>query len=80
MLKGLLRRAHEVAHKHLPERVRDGGRRLADAVLERAPRVVQETVAPLLRAPDAPDTATPASCEDPTSAAEARDFRDTQQR
>ncbi len=87
MLKGLLRRAHEAAQRHLPERVRDGGRRLADAVLEHAPRVVQEAVAPLLRAPDAPDEpnepnepATRASVDDPASAEEALDFRDTQRR
>lgn len=80
MLKGLLRRAHEAAHKHLPERVRDSGRRLADAVLEHAPRVVQDAVAPLLRAPDAPEPATPASVDDPASADEALDFRDTQRR
>ena len=54
MLKGLLRRAQEAANKHLPESVRDGGRRLADAVLEHAPKSVQDAVAPLLR----PDGAT----------------------
>lgn len=80
MLKGLLRRAHAAAHKHLPESVRDTGRRLADAVLERAPRVIQESVAPLLRAPDghSPKTSTP----DAAAADEdgALDFRDTQKR
>src|SRR5690606_31988525 len=84
-LKGLLRRAQEAAHKHLPETVRDTGRRLADAVLERAPRIVQETVAPLLRGPDEPtaapdDSSTDASANrsDPSEA--ALDFRDTQKR
>ena len=86
MLKGLLRRAQEAAHKHLPETVLDTGRRLADAVLERAPRIVQETVAPLLRGPDGPE-ANADSAEERTApaasdaeAAEALDFRDTQKR
>lgn len=83
MLKGLLRRAQEAAHKHLPENVLDTGRRLADAVLERAPRIVQETVAPLLRGPDEP-AAAPASAgspaDEPGEPAEALDFRDTQKR
>lgn len=84
MLKGLLRRAHAAAQKHLPEGVRDTGRRLADAVLERAPRVVQDTVAPLLRAPGepvaaaAPDEAGATATADPGD--EALDFRDTQKR
>jgi hypothetical protein len=56
MLKGLLRRAQEAANKHLPEGVRDSGRRLADAVLEHAPRIVQDTVGPLLRPPGAEPT------------------------
>ena len=82
MLKGLLRRAQEAAQKHLPENVRDTGRRLADAVLERAPRIVQETVAPLLRGPDEVMGApTPTSIPGaPTEPAEALDFRDTQKR
>lgn len=83
MLKGLLRRAQEAAHKHLPENVLDTGRRLADAVLERAPRIVQETVAPLLRGPDEPEAA-PGGSEvrpaEPGDPAEALDFRDTQKR
>jgi hypothetical protein len=93
MLKGLLRRAQEAAHKHLPETVLDTGRRLADAVLERAPRIVQETVAPLLRGADDP-VAAPAGPADATdrdgstgpgepgepAQAEALDFRDTQKR
>ena len=53
MLKGLLRRAQEAANKHLPDSVRDSGRRLADAVLEHAPRIVQDTVGPLLRPTEA---------------------------
>lgn len=84
MLKGLLRRAQEAAHKHLPETVRDTGRRLADAVLERAPRIVQETVAPLLRGADepAPAPAAAAVADDPAEATDdpALDFRDTQKR
>jgi hypothetical protein len=83
MLKGLLRRAQEAAHKHLPENVLDTGRRLADAVLERAPRIVQETVAPLLRGPDEPaaaPTAASGSPEETGEPAEALDFRDTQKR
>lgn len=83
MLKGLLRRAQEAAHKHLPENVLDTGRRLADAVLERAPRIVQETVAPLLRGPDEPaaaPTAVSGSPEETGEPAEALDFRDTQKR
>lgn len=87
MLKGLLRRAQEAAQKHLPETVRDTGRRLADAVLERAPRIVQETVAPLLRGPDEPtaaaaaaSTAATASSEASADAEQALDFRDTQKR
>jgi hypothetical protein len=83
MLKGLLRRAQEAAHKHLPETVLDTGRRLADAVLERAPRIVQETVAPLLRGPDEAEV-TQGGEDRPTppasDAAEALDFRDTQKR
>lgn len=89
MLKGLLRRAQEAAHKHLPENVLDTGRRLADAVLERAPRIVQETVAPLLRGPDesaaAPGESPPSTAAGdpeghPGEPAEALDFRDTQKR
>ena len=87
MLKGLLRRAQEAAHKHLPETVLDTGRRLADAVLERAPRIVQETVAPLLRGPDGPEANSDSAEERPApatsdagEAAEALDFRDTQKR
>ncbi len=90
MLKGLLRRAQEAAQKHLPETVRDTGRRLADAVLERAPRIVQETVAPLLRGPDEPTAAAAASTaagapttgsgEASADAEQALDFRDTQKR
>ncbi len=86
MLKGLLRRAQEAAHKHLPERVLDGGRRLADAVLEHAPRSVQDVVAPLLRTPDASDSSAPAAAAtDQASGAsesvdDALDFRDTQKR
>ncbi len=72
MLKGLLRRAQEAANKHLPERVRG----LADAVLEHAPRVVQDAVGPLLRAPEA--EVREATVNEP--AAEALDFRDTQKR
>ena len=87
MLKGLLRRAQEAANKHLPERVRDGGRRLADAVLEHAPRVVQDAVAPLLRTPDAGEPASPpvvAGTDEPAGRPEPvegeLDFRDTQKR
>jgi glutaredoxin len=79
MLKGLLRRAQDAAHKHLPESVRDTGRRLADAVLERAPRAVQDAVAPLLRPDDPPPSPPPAAAED-AAAAEPLDFRDTQKR
>ena len=87
MFKGLLRRAQEAAHKHLPETVLDTGRRLADAVLERAPRIVQDTMAPLLRGPDEPTaapTAAPATAgstvDEDESAEQALDFRDTQKR
>jgi len=87
MLKGMLRRAQEAAHKHLPENVLDTGRRLADAVLERAPRIVQETVAPLLRGLDESAAAPapggedrPAAEAEPGEPAEALDFRDTQKR
>ena len=89
MLKGLLRRAQEAANKHLPESVRDGGRRLADAVLEHAPRIVQDTVGPLLRAPEAdptdpastrPAVATAPVVDDLPTAEDPLDFRDTQKR
>ena len=88
MLKGLLRRAQEAAHKHLPETVRETGRRLADAVLERAPRIVQETVAPLLRGTDEPTDASAAASSASSAASgdasadaeQALDFRDTQKR
>jgi len=82
MLKGLLRRAQEAAHKHLPETVRDTGRRLADAVLERAPRIVQDTVAPLLRGVDEPAPPASAAAGAPAGPDEpaALDFRDTQKR
>lgn len=87
MFKDLLRRAQDAAQRHLPESVRDTGRRLVDAVLERAPQSVQERVGPLLRGDpahedDAPDAAEPDAAE-PTAAAdgdEALDFRDTQKR
>lgn len=82
MLKDLFRRAQDAAQRHLPESVRDTGRRLVDAVLERAPQSVQERVGPLLRAdpgPDAPPepagSAAVASGED-----DELDFRDTQKR
>jgi len=94
MLKGLLRRAQEAANKHLPESVRDSGRRLADAVLEHAPRIVQDTVGPLLRAPEADpvDLGANAGAVAPTTVPAAAaavvddtpedslDFRDTQKR
>ena len=91
MLKGLLRRAQEAANKHLPESVRDGGRRLADAILEHAPRIVQDTVGPLLRAPRAdptdpgvastgPAVATAPIVDDLPAAEDPLDFRDTQKR
>jgi hypothetical protein len=78
MIKGLLRRAQEAANKHLPESVLDGGRRLADAVLEHAPRVVQDAVGPLLRAPEPTSAAAPD--EPPAEPTEELDFRDTQKR
>jgi glutaredoxin len=83
MLKDLLRRAQDAAQRHLPESVRDTGRRLVDAVLERAPQSVQERVAPLLRgdpahepeaSADEPDDGSSAPVDDPL------DFRDTQKR
>jgi glutaredoxin len=85
MLKGLLRRAQEAANKHLPDSVRDGGRRLADAVLEHAPRIVQDVVAPLLRPEAEPGPAPAAETRRPADAgegeaAEELDFRDTQKR
>ena len=88
MLKGLLRRAQEAAHKHLPDSVLDGGRRLADSVLEHAPKIVQDTVGPLLRAPAdemAPADAAPIVAPEPTSEPapepdDSLDFRDTQKR
>lgn len=77
MLKDLLRRAQDAAQRHLPESVRDTGRRLVDAVLERAPQSVQERVAPLLRGDPAEDAAPDA----PAAEADAAlDFRDTQKR
>lgn len=86
MLKGLLRRAQEAAHKHLPERVLDGGRRLADAVLEHAPRAVQDAVAPLRRTTDTSEASAHANRDEPAAAEpdgspdDALDFRDTQKR
>lgn len=87
MLNGLLRRAQEAANKHLPDRVLDGGRRLADAVLEHAPRAVHDVVAPLLRSPDTrddPGAPSAAGTDDPGgrfgAGEEALDFRDTQKR
>lgn len=83
MLKGLLRRAQEAANKHLPDRVLDGGRRLADAVLEHAPRAVQDVVAPLLRSSDTA-VQSAASTDDPGGRSglgeDELDFRDTQKR
>ncbi|MBL9104357.1 MAG: glutaredoxin [Myxococcales bacterium] len=83
MLKDLLRRAQDAAQRHLPESVRDTGRRLVDAVLERAPQSVQERVAPLLRGDPAHEPE--ASADDPVDGASAPaddplDFRDTQKR
>jgi glutaredoxin len=89
MLKGLLRRAQEAANKHLPEGVRDSGRRLADAVLEHAPRIVQDTVGPLLRPDPDAAAAAPAGSAEPSAttgsspaagAEDSLDFRDTQKR
>ena len=48
MLKELIRRAREVAEKHLPEDVRARGRQIADEVLERVPERVRATVEPYL--------------------------------
>lgn len=83
MLKDLLRRAQDAAQRHLPESVRDTGRRLVDAVLERAPQSVQERVAPLLRGD--PAHAPEVSADEPVDEASAPaddplDFRDTQKR
>ncbi|MCA9718995.1 MAG: glutaredoxin [Myxococcales bacterium] len=57
MLKELIRRAREVAEKHLPEDVRARGRQLADGVLERVPERVRATVEPYL-AEERPDAST----------------------
>ncbi len=78
MLKDLLRRAHEVAHKHLPDQVLEGSRRVVDAVLEHAPRVVQDAVTPLLPRTDLTVAAPADAAVD--DEASALDFRDTQRR
>jgi glutaredoxin len=91
MLKDLLRRAQDAANRHLPESVRDTGRRLVDAVLERAPQSVQDRVAPLLRTdpgqadPPGPAAAAPApqdldAATSTTPSEDELDFRDTQKR
>jgi glutaredoxin-related protein len=48
MLKRWLQKAQEAADRHLPAEVVEGGRRLAERVLERAPEAVRATVQPWL--------------------------------
>ncbi len=84
MLKELIRRAREVAEKHLPEDVRARGRQIADGVLERVPERVRATVEPYLHeepdeAPDeAPDEPRRAKAEEEAEeeAARARESAD----
>lgn len=59
MLKDLWRKAQEAAERHLPDSVREGGRKLAEQVLERAPASLQSRARALLQqteaeAPEAP--------------------------
>ena len=48
MLKRWLQKAQEVADRHLPPEIVEGGRRLAERVLEHTPEAVRATVRPWL--------------------------------
>ena len=48
MLKRWLQKAQEVADRHLPAEIVEGGRRLAERVLEHTPEAVRATVRPWL--------------------------------
>ncbi|MCA9660785.1 MAG: hypothetical protein KC486_20755 [Myxococcales bacterium] len=47
MLKRWLEKAQKIADRHLPEEVREGGKRLAERVLERAPERLRDAARPL---------------------------------
>lgn len=63
MLRDLFRKAQAAAERHLPESVRETGRRLAEQVQEHAPESLQRLARSLLAEPEAAGAGAPARDE-----------------